>query len=213
MQQSQEASTASRKATRRSGFGQLVHAVSLPNVLTCVRIALIPVFLWLILSTSGWEVSPSPERTTRWWALAVFVLLMFTDQLDGFLARRYEVITDFGKLADPIADKALMIAAFISLNILGELWWWVTVVIVIRELGITVWRIVLARRGLVVPASKGGKLKTVLQTLAVTLFILPASGFWQWLAVAVMVIAVIQTVVTGVQYLLDSRNTQAGAHD
>ena len=99
-----------------------------------------------------------------------------------------------------------MIAAFVSLNVLGELWWWVTAVIVVRELGITVWRMVLARRGNVVPASRGGKLKTVLQTLAVTLFLLPFGGVWHWAAVIVMAVAVFQTVVTGVQYLLDSRS-------
>ncbi|KAA2227658.1 CDP-alcohol phosphatidyltransferase family protein, partial [Salinarimonas soli] len=101
-----------------------------------------------------------------------------------------------GKLADPIADKALMISALVSLNILGDLWWWVTIVIVVRELGITVWRMVLARRGNVVPASKGGKLKTVLQTLAVTLYILPLGGARDWAAHVAMAAALIVTVVT-----------------
>lgn len=192
----------------RSAFGRLVYGMSLPNVLTTVRILLIPVFLWLILSSGGWQDGGS-ELTHRWWALATFMLLMFTDQLDGFLARKYEVVTDFGKLADPIADKALMISALVSLNILGDLWWWVTVVIVVRELGITVWRMVLARRGQVVPASKGGKLKTVLQALAVTLYILPVNGFMEWVAHGVMAAAVVVTVVTGVQYLLDSRKNSA----
>ena len=191
-------------ANQRSSFGRLVRAVSLPNVLTCVRILLIPVFLWLILSSGDWQDGGS-ALTHRWWALASFILLMFTDQLDGFLARKYEIITDFGKLADPIADKALMISALVSLNILGDLWWWVTIVIVVRELGITVWRMVLARRGNVVPASKGGKLKTVLQTLAVTLYILPLSGAWDWAAHVAMAAALIVTVVTGIQYLLVSR--------
>ncbi|KAB1503772.1 CDP-diacylglycerol--glycerol-3-phosphate 3-phosphatidyltransferase [Corynebacterium sp. 320] len=190
----------------RSSFGRFVHSVSLPNTLTVIRIAVIPVFLWLILSSQDWSTATQPDLTMRWWALGVFIALMFTDQLDGFLARRYQVITDFGKLADPIADKALMISAFVSLNILGELWWWVTAVIVVRELGITVWRMILARRGKVVPASKGGKLKTVLQTVAVALFILPAAGFWHVAAVVFMALAVAQTVITGVQYLVDSRD-------
>ena len=192
----------------RSAFGRLVYSMSLPNVLTTVRILLIPVFLWLILSSGGWEDGGS-ALSSRWWALLTFILLMFTDQLDGFLARKYEVVTDFGKLADPIADKALMISALVSLNILGDLWWWVTVVIVVRELGITAWRMVLARQGQVVPASKGGKLKTVLQTLAVTLYILPVEGPMEWVAHGVMAAAMIVTVVTGVQYLLDSRKQQA----
>ncbi|OFT89671.1 CDP-diacylglycerol--glycerol-3-phosphate 3-phosphatidyltransferase [Corynebacterium sp. HMSC28B08] len=197
--------TTSMNRTNQSSFGRVVHRLSLPNVLTTVRIVLIPLFLWLILSSDHWAQAGHADKVTRWWALIVFVLLMFTDQLDGFLARKYEVITDFGKLADPIADKALMISALVSLNILGELWWWVTAVIVFRELGITVWRVVLARRGRVVPASKGGKLKTVLQTLAVALYILPAAGALTWVAHIVMGLAVVVTVVTGVQYLLDSR--------
>ncbi|HIW95297.1 MAG TPA: CDP-diacylglycerol--glycerol-3-phosphate 3-phosphatidyltransferase [Candidatus Corynebacterium gallistercoris] len=189
---------------RVSSFGRFVRRFNLPNVLTSVRIALIPVFLWLILTSGGWA-SGGSDLVHRWWALVAFAALMFTDQLDGFLARKYSVITDFGKLADPIADKALMITALVSLNILGELWWWVTAIIVIRELGITVWRLVLARQGNVVPASRGGKLKTVLQTLAVALFILPVGGIMVWVAAVVMALAVVQTVVTGVQYILDAR--------
>ena len=203
-----DVATTSMNRTRLSPFGRLVHRLSLPNVLTTVRIVLIPLFLWLILTSGHWALSGHPDRITRWWALCVFILLMFTDQLDGYLARKYDVITDFGKLADPIADKALMISALVSLNVLGELWWWVTAIIVFRELGITVWRMVLARRGRVVPASKGGKLKTVLQTLAVALYILPLSGFATWMAHIVMGLAVAVTVVTGVQYLLDSRQPQ-----
>lgn len=190
--------------TQFSSFGQFVRKASLPNVLTTVRIVLIPVFLWLILTSGGWQDGGHAE-VHRWWALVAFVLLMFTDQLDGFLARKYSVITDFGKLADPIADKALMISALVSLNILGELWWWVTIVIIVREFGITIWRMVLARRGLVVPASKGGKLKTVLQSAAVAWYILPFAGVITWIAHGFMAAAVIVTVVTGVQYLVDSR--------
>lgn len=195
---------------RLSPFGRFVSRTSLPNVLTCVRILLIPLFLWLILHTFGWQDGGQPQ-STRSWALVVFLVLMFTDQLDGFLARKYELITDFGKLADPIADKALMISALVSLNVLGELWWWVTGVIVARELGITVWRMVLARKGRVVPASKGGKLKTVTQTAAVALYILPVAGAVTWAAHIVMAIAVAITVVTGIQYLLDSRTSATRA--
>ncbi|MBC2681726.1 CDP-diacylglycerol--glycerol-3-phosphate 3-phosphatidyltransferase [Corynebacterium sp. 4HC-13] len=177
----------------------------MPNVLTTIRIVFIPVFLWLILTTEGWRDGFGASYTHRWWALVAFCLLMLTDQLDGFLARKYSVITDFGKLADPIADKALMIAALLSLNLLGELWWWVTATIVIRELGITLWRMVLARRGLVVPASKGGKLKTVLQTAAVAWYILPIAGVVTWIAHLFMAAALLVTVVTGVQYIVDSK--------
>lgn len=195
----------------QSPFGRFVRRFSLPNVLTVVRILLIPLFVWLIMGSGQWEIAGHPDVARRWWALVVFVVLMFTDQLDGFLARRYRVITDFGKLADPVADKALMISALVTLNLLGELWWSVTVIIVVRELGITLWRFVLARRGKVVPASRGGKVKTVLQTLAVALFILPFGGVVTTIAAVVMGIAVVQTVVTGVQYLRDSIASGSGA--
>ena len=187
-----------------SAFGRFVRRFNVPNVLTTIRILLIPIFLWAIAGTGAWQ-DEAAARADRWWALVVFLLLMVTDQLDGYLARKYEVITDFGKLADPIADKLLMLAAFISLNLLGELWWTVTAVIVVRELGITLWRLVLARRGLVVPASKGGKLKTVLQTLAVALYIMPLAGAVAWIGHGVMAVAVAVTVVTGLQYMVDSR--------
>lgn|SRR5699024_133544 len=187
-----------------SAFGRFVRRFNVPNVLTTIRILLIPIFLWVIAGTGAWQ-DVDAARADRWWALVVFLLLMVTDQLDGYLARKYEVITDFGKLADPIADKLLMLAAFISLNLLGELWWTVTAVIVVRELGITLWRLVLARRGLVVPASKGGKLKTVLQTLAVALYIMPLAGAVTWIGHGVMALAVAVTVLTGLQYIADSR--------
>ncbi|WP_448850949.1 CDP-diacylglycerol--glycerol-3-phosphate 3-phosphatidyltransferase [Corynebacterium sp. 335C] len=171
---------------------------NLPNVLTTLRIVFVPVFLWVLLHDGG------TDDAWRWWALLIFAVLMFTDRVDGQIARKHGFITDFGKIADPIADKFLMIGALVGLNIIGALPVWVTVVIVVRELGITLWRMVLLKGGKVVPASKGGKLKTVLQTLAVALFIVP----WAWMhwpAWIVMGFAIIVTVLTGVQYLLDSR--------
>ncbi len=174
---------------------------NLPNALTVLRILGVPVFLWLLLREGG------DDASWRWWAFGVFALLMITDRLDGELARRNNLITDFGKIADPIADKALMIGALVGLNVIGVLPWWVTVIIVVRELGITVWRMVLLRQGKVVPASKGGKLKTVLQTLAVGLFIMPVSWLF-WPAWIVMIAAIAVTVWTGVQYLLDSRTAR-----
>jgi CDP-diacylglycerol--glycerol-3-phosphate 3-phosphatidyltransferase len=191
---------------RRSQFGHAVHRFNVPNILTTIRIVLIPVFVWLLAAAGPLDGTRDLDHGLRWWALIAFCVLMVTDQLDGFLARRYEVITDYGKLADPIADKALMISAMVTLNILGDLWWSVTVIIVVRELGITVWRMVLARRGKVVPASKGGKLKTVLQTLAVAMVIAPLPDWTDWLTYPLVALAVLVTVVTGIQYLLDSRN-------
>lgn len=174
---------------------------NLPNILTVLRIIGVPVFLWVLLMHGG-------ESTTwRWWAFFVFALLMATDKLDGHLARSRNLITDFGKIADPIADKALMVAALVGLNIIGALPWWVTVIIVIREFGITIWRFLALRQGRVVPASRGGKLKTVLQSLAVGLFIMPLTWIF-WPAWVVMIIAIAVTVFTGIQYILDARKAE-----
>ena len=166
---------------------------NLPNVLTSLRILVIPLFLWLLLTGQ------------MWWAFGVFVALMITDKLDGDIARARNLVTDFGKIADPIADKALITAALVGLNITGVLPVWVTVVILVREFGITLWRMVMLRRGLVVPASKGGKIKTTLQALAIALYLIPLPGWMDlptWIA---MLAAVAVTVFTGAQYLWDSR--------
>ncbi|MDO5031665.1 CDP-diacylglycerol--glycerol-3-phosphate 3-phosphatidyltransferase [Corynebacterium sp.] len=166
---------------------------NLPNVLTSLRILFIPVFVWLVLAQH------------EWWAFGCFVALMITDKLDGDIARARGLITDFGKIADPIADKALMTAAFISLNIIGALPVWITVVILVREFGITLWRMLLLRQGKVVPASKGGKAKTALQTLAVALYLCPLPSWMDIPSFIVMLAAVVLTVVTGVQYLIDGK--------
>lgn len=172
---------------------------NLPNVLTCLRVLFIPVFAWCVVrgddTHTGW----------MWAAFAVFAVLMATDKLDGDIARKRGLVTDFGKIADPIADKALMITAMVCLNVVGAMPVVITVIIVIRELGITVWRMVLLRGGKVVPASKGGKLKTVLQTLGVALYLCPLPGWMTYPTHAVMWVAVVVTVVTGVQYILDAR--------
>ena len=166
---------------------------NLPNVLTSLRILFIPVFVWLVLAEH------------QWWAFGLFAVLMATDKLDGDIARARGLITDFGKIADPIADKALMTAALVSLNIIGALPIWITVVILVREFGITLWRMWMLRNGKVVPESKGGKLKTVLQSLAVALYLCPLPGWMDIPSYVVMLVAVAVTVVTGVQYLLDAR--------
>ena len=175
---------------------------NLPNALTVLRILGVPVFLWLLLQEGG------EDAGWRWWAFGVFALLMITDKIDGDLARSRNLVTDFGKIADPIADKALMIGALVGLNIIELLPWWITAIIVVRELGITLWRVVQLRRGHVVPASKGGKLKTVAQSLAVALFLMPLAWLF-WPAWIVMIIAVAITVVTGIQYIVDSRKASA----
>lgn len=162
------------------------------NAVTLTRIALVPLFGWLLLQ---------PGVAWRFGALAVFLVASFTDHVDGELARRRDIVTDFGKVADPIADKALMGMALVGLSVLGELWWWATVVILAREVGVTALRFAVIRHG-VIPASKGGKLKTVLQIVAITLYVVPAAGLALQVArVAVLLAAVAVTVVTGVDYL------------
>ena len=127
------------------------------NALTVLRLILVPVFIWLMLS---------PGEATRLTATLVFIVAAFTDRLDGQLARSWGLVTSFGKIADPIADKALTLSAFLLLSVAGSLWWWVTIVIIVRELGITVLRFVMLRRA-VMAASRGGKLKTVLQMFGI----------------------------------------------
>ncbi|HEX2316874.1 MAG TPA: CDP-diacylglycerol--glycerol-3-phosphate 3-phosphatidyltransferase [Thermomonospora sp.] len=162
------------------------------NLLTMLRIVLVPVFVWtLFMDGDGWRIA----------AFAVFAAASVTDKIDGDLARRYGLVTDFGKIADPIADKALTGAALVGLSVLGELWWWVTVVILVREIGVTVLRFVVIRYG-VIPASKGGKLKTLLQVLAIGLYIMP--GPFDPLRWAVMAAAVVVTVVTGLDYVVQA---------
>ena len=184
----------------RSGEYQApVPVVNIANILTVLRIVFTPVFVVILLHDNGLT------QSWRWGAFALFCLLMFTDRLDGQLARSRNLITDFGKIADPIADKALILGALISLSIIGQLWWWVTIIIAIRELGITIWRILQLKAGRVVPASKGGKLKTATQTLAIGLLIIPNPHWIFWFGAVVMAAALLSTVVSGVQYLSDAR--------
>ncbi|MFG3439773.1 CDP-diacylglycerol--glycerol-3-phosphate 3-phosphatidyltransferase [Nonomuraea sp. NPDC047897] len=169
---------------------RVVSPWNIANILTVLRLALVPFFVvCLFLPGTGWRLG----------ALAVFAVASITDHLDGELARRYGLITDFGKIADPIADKALTGAALVSLSVLGELPWWVTLVILGRELGITVLRFVLIRRA-VIPASYGGKVKTVLQIAAIVLYILPVG--YDPLSWTVMGAALVVTVATGVDYVV-----------
>ena len=140
----------------------------------------------------------------RWIAVVLFVVSIFTDKLDGDIARARGLITSFGKIADPIADKLLIGSALIMLSAVGELWWWVTIVMLVREVGITLLRFVVIRYG-VMAASKGGKLKTVMQTVAIFVFLLPVTPAISALSVVALVImlaALAVTVVTGADYLL-----------
>lgn len=168
---------------------------NLPNTLTLGRIVMVPVFLALLLAQDGTDTS------LRWAAAGVFAVAAATDRLDGYLARRNNTVTTFGVVADPVADKALTGSGFVALSLLGILPWWVTVLVIAREVGVTVLRAVVIRHT-VVPASKGGKLKTVLQTVALTALVIPIGGVFAVVAYVVMAAAVLVTLVTGVQYLV-----------
>ncbi len=170
--------------------------LNLPNVLTAFRLALVPVLAWVFLT------DPS-AATFRWAAAAVFVVASLTDLVDGKVARAYGLVTSFGKLWDPIADKALTGAAFVLLSLVAELPWWVTIVVLVREWGITLLRFVILKYG-VMAANRGGKAKTFLQTLALTAYLMPLSEPLHQVAVWLMVAAVLLTVVTGLDYLWEA---------
>lgn len=179
-------------------------AWNIANVLTVMRLALVPVFLVALFRHGGGDPS------WRVLAFAAFAVASVTDRVDGELARRRGLVTDFGKIADPIADKALIGAALIGLSVLDELPWWVTAVILVREVGITALRLVIIRHG-VMPASRGGKLKTLLQSVAIGLLVLPTEGWLHTAALAVMGAAVAVTVVTGVDYVARAVRLRRGS--
>ncbi|MEP6697427.1 MAG: CDP-diacylglycerol--glycerol-3-phosphate 3-phosphatidyltransferase [Pseudonocardiales bacterium] len=168
--------------------------VNVANALTVLRLLLVPVFGILLLTADG--------HTTRWRLAAalVFVVASFTDRFDGQIARRHNLITAFGTVADPIADKALTGTALVALSALGDLPWLITVVVLARELAVTALRFWVIRHG-VMAASRGGKVKTVLQTFAIGLYILPLTGWPAGLRAWVMGAAVAMTLVTGADYL------------
>jgi CDP-diacylglycerol--glycerol-3-phosphate 3-phosphatidyltransferase len=181
--------------------------VNVANLLTLLRIALVPVFLGCLLVQGGHDTN---------WRLAatgVFVVAALTDRFDGEIARRRALVTRFGTIADPIADKALTGAALVGLSVLGDLSWWVTIVIAVRELGVTALRFWVLRHG-VIAASRGGKLKTLTQSVAIGLYLVPVpvlalaplmAGVRWW----TMALAVALTLVTGVDYVLRAMRLRA----
>lgn len=184
----------------------------LPNAITIVRILMAPVFLWMLLADAG------ADGALRWAAAVVFIVAIATDGIDGYLARRYEIVTDLGKLLDPIADKVLTGFAFIGLSILGELPWWVTIIVLIREIGITVYRFIVVSDH-VLAAAWMGKLKTLAQAVALSLALLPLwtlVGDWIfWVNGVTMTIAVVLTIASGIDYVVTeiraARATRASA--
>lgn len=173
---------------------------NIANVLTVIRLLLIPVFIWMMLT---------PGTTARWVAFGVFVVASLTDKLDGTLARKLNLVTDFGKLADPIADKSLVLAAFILIALQPGLWWmWiVTVLVFVREIGITLMRLAMVKIA-VMPASRGGKLKTVSQMALILLLLVPWAGLvpaaWPVVHIVAIVLAIFVvgiTLGTGLDYV------------
>ena len=188
--------------------------LNIANVLTVLRLLLVPVFIWLALL---------PGDRAMLAAVVVFVVAAFTDRLDGQLARSWGLVTSFGKIADPIADKALTLSAFVLLSVNQRLWWWVTILIVVRELGITVMRFFMLRRA-VMAASRGGKIKTTLQMVGLiglltpwSMLLLPAglAVFLTRAAYVIVAAALVFTVVTGLDYVrqamrLSQQNGRSG---
>lgn len=166
---------------------------NLANELTMLRLLLVPLFGWLLLRDGG--------DASRVASAVVFAIAAATDYIDGEIARRRHLVTPFGVIADPIADKALTATALIGLSALGELPWWVTIVILVREIGVTLLRFWVLRFG-VIPASKGGKLKTALQLLAILMYLLPLTGILASARAWILAAAVVVTVVTGVDYVV-----------
>jgi CDP-diacylglycerol--glycerol-3-phosphate 3-phosphatidyltransferase len=184
-----------------------VPVVNVPNALTLVRLLMVPVFGWMLLSHPldiGW----------RWATTVVFIVALATDFLDGRIARRYNLITNFGKLWDPIADKAITGMAFVGLSILAELPWWVTITILVREWGITVLRFAIIKYG-VMAANRGGKAKTMMQTVALCVYLAPLTlyaglpAFVHWVAIGLMAIAFALTVLTGLDYLREAHRLRS----
>jgi CDP-diacylglycerol--glycerol-3-phosphate 3-phosphatidyltransferase len=172
---------------------------NIANIVTVIRILMAPVFIWLLLADDG------DFGVLRYIAAILFVVAIVTDTVDGMLARGLNLVTDFGKIVDPIADKVLTGGALVALSIMGELWWWVTIVILVREFGITIFRFIVIRRS-VIPAVASGKLKTVLQAVAISLFLFPFWTFlgrWElWVAWVFMAAALALTVVSGIDFVI-----------
>ena len=177
---------------------------NLPNVLTLARLVLVPVFIWTFIQ--------SAESTGyRWLSALVFLVAAITDYVDGYIARKHNTVTNFGKIADPIADKLLTGSALIGLSLEGTLWWWITIVILVREIGITLLRFWVIKRA-VIDASRGGKAKTASQITAIVAYLLPSNFLTHSVAVISMTIALILTLATGIDYMkkvaaLSARNS------
>ena len=178
--------------------------VNVANALTLLRIVLVPIFVILMIA------SQMTDPATRIAAALAFGIASMTDFADGWIARTFNLVTSFGKLADPIADKALTGTALVLLSAYGALPWWVTVVILVREIGITLLRLWVARVS-VIPATPGGKVKTVLQIIAIAWYIWPFTGVLAHVGPWLMAVAVVVTVATGIDYVVRVSRIRRGA--
>lgn len=184
---------------------------ALPNALTVARLIMVPVMVVLLWADGG------ADGPLRWWGVAVFMTAAATDYLDGYLARRWGVVSSFGKLADPIADKALVLAALVMLVLIDGIPWWPVLVIGLREIWVTVGRLLVAE-DTVIAASRGGKLKTFTQLLAIWMFLLPGMPGWVddaawWVLIAATALAVATGVDYTVKILAAARHQRATGHD
>ena len=171
-----------------------------PNVITSLRIAFLPVGAYALFKNGG---DDSSWQIISWW---IFFILGLSDILDGNLARSRNSITEFGKFLDPIADKAMIGTAMISLSILGRMPWWITIVIMAREIGITLFRLSVIKRG-VIPANRGGKIKAFFQGFGVGFYVLPLNENLYWFRDGFMAVAIILTLATGLHYVLSAFKT------
>ena len=201
-----------------SDGARVVSNWNVPNALTTLRIVMVPFFGWALLHDGGQDL------TWRWVAWALFAVAMLTDKIDGDLARKHDLVTDFGKIADPIADKAMTGMAFIGLAIIADflpawLWWTVTVVVLVREWGVTVARLSIARE-VVLPAKQSGKVKTTMQVVALGGFVAPfgllegglatiGDVLW-WLSAVALAVAVVLTLTSGWEFARDVVRHRAG---
>jgi CDP-diacylglycerol---glycerol-3-phosphate 3-phosphatidyltransferase len=172
-----------------------VSAINIPNFLTTIRIVVVPILAWLLFRED------SDSDSNRLVAGILFIIAALTDIADGTIARRWNLITNFGKIFDPIADKALIGVALVGLSYLNLLDWWFTWVILARELFVTFLRFWVINKG-VIPASRGGKLKTIMQIVAISFYLLPFPETVSLLAEVLMYVAVILTLATAVDYIM-----------
>jgi CDP-diacylglycerol--glycerol-3-phosphate 3-phosphatidyltransferase len=171
-----------------------VPILNIPNILTVARLIMVPIFGYLVLAIEQTDVA-------QWASAAVFLIAALTDLVDGVWARRYGLVTNFGKIADPIADKALIGTALVALSIHSEISWWVTGTIIFREVAITILRFWVIKRG-VIPASRGGKVKTVSQIVAIVAFLIPLHGWVDGVAQMSLGVAFALTITTGIDYVM-----------